>query len=156
MLGRVAIVLACALCPALSGAQSVSADRASAEEFFAKYIALESAFDPALADLYSNSAVIRAYRRYPDGTERSMSFSAGQWKALIAQGMPAAESMGDRSTYSNVRISIRGADARIEAHRYSVRKCYTDQRYYMLLQRQSNGEYLIVEEYAETQPESDC
>jgi hypothetical protein len=35
-------------------AQTMLADRTGAEAFFAKYVALESAFDASLADLYSN------------------------------------------------------------------------------------------------------
>ena len=45
---------------------------------------------------------------------------------------------------------------RIKADRYSMRKCYWDRGYYMLISRQLDGRMKIVEEYLETQPQSDC
>ena len=70
--------------------------------------------------------------------------------------MPIARAQADRSTYSNVEVSVSGDKATIKADRYAMRKCYTDTGYYMVVERQANGEYLIVEEYSETQPQSNC
>jgi len=131
-------------------------DISAAQAFFENYVGLSDAYDDKVADLYSNSAVIRAYRRYHNGLERSMELSGSQWKALLIRAMPIARAQADRSTYSNVEVSVSGDKATIKADRYAVRKCYTDTGYYMVVERQTNGEYLIVEEYSETQPQSNC
>lgn len=85
-----------------------------------------------------------------------MQLSGSQWKTLVMKVMPLARAQGDRSTYSNVEVSMNATKVKIKANRYSVLKCYTDTGYYMVIERQSNGAYLIVEEYSETQPQSSC
>jgi len=141
-------------------ASPVSADpgvtEADARAFFAKYVELGEAFDVALADLYSDGAVIRAERRYPNGENRAVQLTGQQWKALIVKAMPLAKKHEDRSTYSNLKVTVSGDRARIDADRYSERKCYTDSGYYMVIERQPDGTYLIVEEYSKTQPQSSC
>ena len=113
-------------------------------------------YDEKVATLYSDDAVIRTYHRYPHGLERAMELSGSQWKALLVKAMPLAKAQADRSTYSNVEVSVTGSKAKIKANRYSVGKCYTDTEYFMVIERQSSGAYLIVEEYSETQPQSNC
>jgi hypothetical protein len=127
-----------------------------AKAFFARYAALGDAFDPAVADFYSDEAVIRAFRRYPHGLERSMEISGAQWKSLVRKVMPLAKAQNDRSEYRDPRFEKAGDRVKISAKRYSVRKCYWDPSYYMVLEKQRGGSLKIVEEYTETQPQSDC
>ena len=141
---------------AVVSVQADSTDTKAARAFFTKYIELGDRYDEKVANLYSDGAVIRTYRRYPYGLERSMELSGSQWKALLVKTMPLAKAQADRSTYSNVEVSVTGPKAKIKANRYSVGKCYTDTEYFMVIERQSSGAYLIVEEYSETQPQSNC
>jgi hypothetical protein len=68
------------------GAGAPSADgRAKAEQLLNRYIALEAAFDPAVADLYADDAVIRNRRTYPTGEVREATVPAAQYKAWIAR-----------------------------------------------------------------------
>lgn len=143
-------MLALAVTPA--AADSTAAARA----FFERYVEMERSYDPGIARLYADDAAIRSYRRYPHGLERAMELSGAQWKRLIAQAMPLARAQGDRSRYSAVKVAAAGMRATIRAVRYSERKCYTDTAYYMVIERRDDGRYLIVEEYSETQPQSDC
>lgn len=124
--------------------------------FFDNYVKLGDAYDADLANLYSDEAVIKASRQYPDSSRRTLQLSGVQWKSLIAKVLPLAKAQEDRSSYSNIEVEIRADQAKISADRYSERKCYRDTGYYMILQRQSSGNYLIVEEYSETQPQSSC
>ena len=141
---------------AVVSVQADSTDTKAARAFFTKYIELGDRYDEKVANLYSDGAVIRTYRRYPHGLERAMELSGSQWKALLVKTMPLAKAQADRSTYSNVEVSVTGPKAKIKANRYSVGKCYTDTEYFMVIERQSSGAYLIVEEYSETQPQSNC
>ncbi len=149
-------ILIIALSSVVVSARGAAADAAPARAFFAQYIDLSDKYDDKVANLYSDSAVIRSFRRYPHGLERSMQLSGSQWKTLVMKVMPLARAQGDRSTYSNVEVSMNATKVKIKANRYSVLKCYTDTGYYMVIERQSNGAYLIVEEYSETQPQSSC
>jgi uncharacterized RDD family membrane protein YckC len=82
---RVAVFLLLAL-PAVAGAQALTADaRAKAEQIWNRYVALEAAFDPAVADLYSDDAVIRNRRTYPTGEVRETTVPAARVRVACAR-----------------------------------------------------------------------
>lgn len=126
------------------------------KEFFNHYIALGEHFDPALGDLYADSAKIYTYRKYPHGLERSIELTGLQWKMLINKLMPIAKAGDDRSKFSNIEIIPLAKKYKIKADRYSTKKCYTDTGYYMTIEPNENGAFEIIEEYMETQPNSNC
>lgn len=132
------------------------ANTATPKQFFNYYITLSENFDPALADLYSDSAKIQTYRKYPHGLERSMELTGLQWKMLINKLMPIAKASDDRSKFSNIKIIPLDKKYQIKADRYSTQKCYTDKGYYMMIGSKENGALEIIEEYMETQPNSNC
>ena len=132
------------------------ADAESAKRFFETYVKMGESFDASMADLYLDSATIKNIRRYPNGSEKSMQLTGAQWKELVRKVMPMAKAKGDVSTFSEIYVSIDGKRAKIKANRYSNLRCYTDTGYYMIIERQPDGEYKIVREYTETQPNSDC
>ena len=70
--------------------------------------------------------------------------------------MPVAKAQNDRNEYDDVEVSAEGDALRISAKRYSLKKCYLDEKYYMVISRQSDGEFRIIEEYSTTQPQSNC
>ena len=130
-------------------------DLQEGRRFFDRYVALGNSYNPSLATLYADSAAIKTTRRYPTGQIRSLELTGAQWKTLIQKAMPLARAQGDRSEFKNVRFEAVGDDIRVRADRYSVRKCYWDRAYYMVVRRVAEG-LQIVEEYSETQPESAC
>ena len=130
-------------------------DLQEGRRFFDRYIALGNSYNPSLATLYADSAAIKTTRRYPTGQIRSLELTGTQWKTLLQKAMPLAKAQGDRSEFKNVRFEAIGDDIRVKADRYSVRKCYWDRAYYMVVRRTAAG-LQIVEEYSETRPESAC
>ena len=124
--------------------------------FFQKFIELGHTYNPEVAALYSDEARIRAYRLYPHGTERTMEMNGAQWKQLVTATLPLAKARRDKSTFSNVTITKEGIGFRIKADRYSELKCYTDTGYYLIVNPREDGRLEIVEEYLETQPQSNC
>ena len=126
------------------------------KKFFERYVALGEAYDVAVADLYLDNSRIVSLRLYPTGQQKTLEMTGAQWKQLIRGAMPLAKLKGDRSEYKNVRLESARSVVRVRADRYSVLKCYWDKNYHMVIQRQSDGSLRIVEEYAETQPQSDC
>lgn len=132
------------------------ADKATAADFFNEYVELSNNYDTRVADLYSDDAVIRSYRIYPNDITRALEMTIVQWRRLITEGMRVAKEQEAKKIFKNIEITINGSTARIKADRYSNRKCYTDTGFFMVLERQPNDKYLIIEEYSEIYPHSFC
>lgn len=133
-----------------------AADNKEASDFFNRYITLSADFDDSVSSLYSDKAKIHSYRRYPHGLERAAEMTGAQWKELIVKVMPLAKQRGDINKYDNVVFSVKGNKTKIRADRYSLLKCYTDKEYYLVIERDEKKDFKIIEEYMETQPQSDC
>jgi hypothetical protein len=122
-----------------------------AKRLFKRYVALGQAFDPAVADLYSDEALIENRRRYPSGEVKTLTLPAPKYKELIRAAMPAAKARGDRNTYSDVRYAIEGQGVRIVAKRFSELKKYSSPLS-LLVKRDAKSAWLIYEERSESQP----
>lgn len=115
-------------------------------------VTLEHAFDPAMADLYADHAVIRNTRRYPTGQVRQIELTGAEYQALIRQTLPLAEARGDRSTYSDVTYTVNeDGSVTIEAARYSELKDYKSP-IRITVAGGEEGPWRIVEELSESQP----
>lgn len=131
--------------------QGPDARLAKAKELFGRYAALERAFDPAVADLYSDDAVIRNKRTYPTGEIRELTIPAPQYKQLARATMPLAKARGDVSTYNEVRYKVEGEGVRVRANRFSELKRY-DSPLSLLVKPSTSGSWLIHEELSESRP----
>lgn len=132
--------------------QTVHADPAAeAKQLFERYASLEARFDPGVADLYTDDAIIRNKRFYPDGKMREMTIPAPQYKQLIRDAMPLAQSRNDYSTYSKASFKLEGMGVRIQALRFSVLKQYTSP-ISLLVAPNASGRWLIREELSESRP----
>ncbi|MGH8021659.1 MAG: hypothetical protein ACREIA_25920 [Opitutaceae bacterium] len=60
-------------------------DESTALEFFERHQELAEAFDPRMADLYSDDAKITTLRLYLDGETRELSMSGKQFKEVLAR-----------------------------------------------------------------------
>jgi hypothetical protein len=65
-----------------------------AKQFFNTYTNLYAKFDPGVADLYSDEAVIKNKRHMADGSVREMSLPAKTYKELVRKTMPMAKERG--------------------------------------------------------------
>lgn len=131
-------------------------DDKEARYFFDQYITLSDNFDVSVASMYSDNAKIHAYRQTAQGLERILEMTGTQWKELVVKIMPQAKEEGDINKYTNITLSVKGDTIRIKADRYSVLKCFTDNGYYMLIERDESKEFKIIEEYIETYPQATC
>ena len=123
----------------------------SAKQLFQQYIALGHAFDPAVADLYADDALIQNTRTYPTGQKRILIMEAPQYKALIRQTMFAAKDRNDTSDYTDVAYALEGEKVRIMATRHSNLKDY-DSPMSILVAKDQNEHWKITEEISESQP----
>ena len=122
-----------------------------ATDVFERYVTLERAFDPAMADLYSRDAVIKNRRTYPTGQVREITFGAAQYKDLIRQAMPVAKLRGDINVYSACKYTAEADRVRIGCTRYSKLKKYSSP-ISLLVGPGANGAWLVFEELSESQP----
>ena len=122
-----------------------------ATQLFAQYVALGHAYDPALAELYADDALIKNKRTYPTGEVREITIPAPKYKALIREVMPFAKARGDRSTFSQVSYSPEGDRVRIRASRFSELRKYASP-VSLLVGPSARGGWLIYEESTESRP----
>lgn len=134
-----------------AGASLAKQPQAPAQVVFDKYQSLERSFDPALAELYCDSALIRNTRKYPNGQTRTIEIPAAKYKELIRALLPAAKASGDYSTYSNVAFSPAGSNVRITSTRHSVLKNYSSPMS-LLVGSCGGADWGVLEEIGESQP----
>lgn len=146
-----AVMLLCTACASTSQPQAQSQTESQAKNVFDSYQSRERSFDPAVADLYCDRALIRNVRTYPNGQQRTLELPATQYKELIRAAMPLARSRGDYSTYSNVAYVPEGNNVRITATRHSVLKKYSSPLS-LLVGTCNGGDWAILEELGESQP----
>ena len=150
--GNVAIVPVHAAKPAnMSATPQASPQEAKARAVFDDYVRLGEAFDPALADLYADTAKISNRRVFPDGTTREMAMPATSYKPLLRRVMPVAKEQNDVSRYSDVRYTVEGDNVRIHATRHSVMKDYSAP-HTLLVGPDTDGTWRVLEESGESRP----
>lgn len=122
-----------------------------ARTFFYRYQSGERAFDPDVADLYCETALVRNTRIYPDGRRRVIEIPAPRYKSLVRSAMPIAQARGDYITYSEVKYAQEGKAIRVTATRYSVLKKYSSPISLLIGACNGNG-WSILEEISESRP----
>lgn len=128
-----------------------SPQEANARALFEQFVRLTESFDPAITDLYADTAKISNRRVFPDGTSREMSMPAPSYKTLLRQVLPVAKEQNDLDRYSEVRYTVEGDKVRITATRYSVMKDYSAP-HTLLVGPDTDGTWRILEESGESRP----
>lgn len=123
---------------------------AAAKALFERYVQLEHTFDPAVADLYADDALIQNKRTEADGRVREIRVPAPAYKDLIRKAMPLAKTRGDISTYSDVTYTMEGERVRIKATRLSALKKHISP-FSLLVGPNGRGSWVIYEELSESQ-----
>ena len=131
----------------------VSADNentiSNAKELFEKYVALEKAFDPALADLYADDARIENTFVKQDGTTRLVKIPAADYKKLIRTKMATVKARGATDTYYDVKYTIEGKLVRLNCLRLSQPNV-SSTPFSMLFGPGKDGKWLILEEISQS------
>lgn len=162
IISRVAFLmclLSFAACASIGQKQAEDPQQATHQkylDFFKRYESLSNAFDPTVADMYSDDANLHTLRKLPDGTEQTFKMDGAKWKELVKDTMEISQKRGDKNEFSDITVTLDGDVAKIKATRYSIIKCFTDNQYYMRVKKQSDGVLRIIEEFAETTLKSSC
>lgn len=120
-----------------------------ARELFDRYQARERQFDPALAQLYDDDAVILVTRIYSNGVVRHLKIPGDLYKLALRESMDEAAEQGDFNQYNDVQFSAENGRVQVSATRYNLWRHYTSP-YSATLERGADG-WRIIEERFETQ-----
>lgn len=123
---------------------------AEARDVFDRYQSLERSFDPQLAELYDDDAVILVTRVYANGVVRHLKIPGDVYKLALRQSMEAAAEAGDFNQYNDIEFASRDGAVEVTAQRYNLWRNYSSP-YRALLRVDEDGYWRIVEERMETQ-----
>lgn len=121
-----------------------------AKLLFDSYTTLSDNFDPAVADLYADDAVIKMQRKDPSGETREMQMNGIQFKNSLRLAMPVAKARGDVDVFDAVTYTEEGKNVRIKASRFNKMKNYT-MPHEIVVGPDASGEWKILEEIANSQ-----
>ena len=128
-----------------------------AKLFFKRWTAESEQLHPKMLDYYSDSARILTMLIYGDKHKKEAVLTGNKWKTMIRGVIAATDSANDLSRYDNVSFEELDINTvKISATRYSLKKCYYDKGYYMIVQRMSGGAFGIVEESIEDHVDARC
>ncbi len=122
-----------------------------AKKIFSQYVTLAEKFDPAVAELYSNTAKIQNTRIYPDGRRKVMSLDGKKYKVLIRIGMPLSKARGDTNKYTEVNYVKKDSKVTITATRYSNLKKYSSPLT-LVVGADTDGKWRILQEISQSRP----
>lgn len=140
----------------LSAQSSASIDEVSS--FFSEFVKLSNEkenFDPVkLGAFYADEAKIIAKRA---DQNKNLEFTGKQLKQLFIDTKDSLKNQpNDTSTYSKITVNkISESRYRVGATRYSNLKCYSDPKYYLVVEKRGNG-FQILEEFSVSQSKSNC
>jgi hypothetical protein len=121
---------------------------AEAKKFFERYVALSNSFDPAIVDLYSDSAYIQSTRYYVGGKSRTLRLPASEYKKMILAVLPTAKAAKDTDSYSKTTYSLESKGVKITTLRHSNLKNYDS--WFVLFVRKEGGVMKIYQELSQT------
>lgn len=121
---------------------------AEAKKFFERYVALSNSFDPAIVDLYSDSADIQSTRYYVGGKSRTLRLPASEYKKMILAVLPTAKAAKDTDSYSKTTYSLESKGVKITTLRHSNLKNYDS--WFVLFVRKEGGVMKIYQELSQT------
>ncbi|HYC72878.1 MAG TPA: hypothetical protein VEB66_16825 [Opitutaceae bacterium] len=143
------LLVICACRPSAEAPKKALEYPEEATEMFNRYAALQAKFDPALAELFADDAVIKHTRRYPDQTTREMTMPGKAYKEAIRKTVETAKARGDTNTYQGILSKVEDGKLRFTAVRYSdLKRNYTP---ISLLVAKRGDRWLIVEEHTHSE-----
>jgi hypothetical protein len=131
-------------------------DEAAGRAFFDRYITAGNRNDPALAELYADTAHIHILRVLASGKTQAIDLSGAQWKQNIIN-FSRTPNHEPNSTYSQISVHREGQRLRLMAVRYSPSDCRSDESYSMVIAKEARGSWgQIVEQSWESWEGSVC
>lgn len=139
-----AVLLMATLCPVLAD------DKQEALDFFNKYVEAANTYNPVITTLYSPNAKIIRQVIKPDGTTANAYTDTATYIKQMKLGQAGAKLRKYKNTYTNINV-LPQADG---AYKVTSLRQPSGENYklktYMIVKKQPNGKWLIVEEMMQT------
>ena len=125
-------------------------DRQGALNFFNGYIKAANTYSPTVPEMYSlNAKIIRQVVK-PDGTTQNVETDTATYIKQMKLGQAGAKLRHYTNSYSNVTVTPLGNNKyKVSSLRQPSGESYK-LKTYMVVQKQANGKFIIVEEMMQT------
>lgn len=125
-------------------------DKQEALQFFNNYVKAANTYSTTIPDMYSPSAKIIREVVKPDGTTQDVQTNTSTYITQMKLGQAGAKIRHYTNTYTNVSVTpISNGKYKISSLRQPSGESYK-LKTYMIIQKQPNGKWLIVEEMMQT------
>ena len=128
-------------------------EKQEALKFFKKYVAAANAYSPEIIQMYSPKAKIIRQVVKPDGELVDVETDTDTYIKQLKLGQKTAKLRKYKNTYTNITSSKVENGYKISSLRQPSGEKYKLKRY-MIVQKQPDGKWLIVEEMMQTKVQS--
>ncbi len=134
----------------VSGVAFASSTSAEALNFFNSYVKAANSYQPVIASMYApNAKIIRVVLK-KDGTTVTRSTDTQRYISEMRKGQAIAKLRNYKNYYSNISVVQTGEDTyKVSSLRQPSGETYK-LKAYMVVQKQPNGNWLIIEEMMQT------
>lgn len=131
------------------GLKAFADDAADAKAFFNSYINAANTYNPALLNYYSPNAKIIRQVIKPNGQLVNVSTDTATYIKQLKLGQATAKLRKYKNTYRNITVAKVSNGYKVSSERQPSGETYW-LKTYMVVQKQSNGQWKIVEELMQT------
>ena len=125
-------------------------DKQEALDFFNNYVTAANSYSSTVADMYSPSAKIIRQVVKPDGTTVNATTDTATYIKQMRIGQAGAKLRQYKNTYTNITVTpVANGAYKISSLRQPSGETYK-LKTYMIVKKQPNGKWLIVEELMQT------
>lgn len=125
-------------------------DKQEALDFFNNYVKSANTYNPVITEMYSPSAKIIRQVVKPDGTTQNVNTDTATYIKQMKLGQAGAKLKHYTNNYTNITATPMGnGKVKVSSLRQPSGETYK-LKTYMILQKQPNGKWLIVEEMMQT------
>lgn len=133
----------------LFGTMAFADDRQESLNFFNNYVQASNTYSASVLNMYSGNAKIIRQVVKPDGTLVNVPFSVDAYKSQLRLSSKIAKIRHYKNSYSDIRATKVSNGYKIDAMRKPSSSDYK-LKASMVVQKQSSGKWLIVEELMQT------
>ena len=125
-------------------------DKQEALNFFNNYVKSANSYSPAITEMYSPNAKIIRQVVKPDGTTQDVNTNTATYIKQMKLGQAGAKLKHYTNSYTNISVTpVCSGKYKISSLRQPSGETYK-LKTYMIVQKQSNGKWVIVEEMMQT------
>ena len=125
-------------------------DKQAALDFFNGYVKAANTYSPTITEMYSSNAKIIRQVVKPDGTTQNVATDTATYIRQMKLGQAGAKLKHYTKSYSNIGVTPLGNNKyKVSSLRQPSGESYK-LKTYMIVQKQSNGKWLIIEEMMQT------